>query len=224
MHRKICGVSAIYSKYVHHLEDEYKVLGKTRTNLHSDNVKSVAEIVENLMSFTDVSDVMEALCGLFCTEIQDATAEMSISAVLVIMQKFEDVVGIQTRSCALLASFGHSVGMASYSLGMRAAVLNAMAKFPDSPKLQGSACAAIVGLGSLRTPEGRSDESMITALVKAMQIHPDDYDVQQNGCLALSGLSRGGESNKALIVDSGGLDVVALASQKFWGDKGWKDS
>jgi hypothetical protein len=95
--------------------------------------------------------------------------------------------------------------------GGQPAILKAMKKYPYDTKLQGSACNAMIGLGSFHYPDGRCDVGAAHAVIGAMLRHKDDVSVQEGGCGFLWNLAYGHLGNKKDLVVAGAARVVAAA-------------
>jgi hypothetical protein len=224
-HKTICGTQPITGREAgDNTFDEHQVLKETGTINPDDVSRSGIDVVERLKSALSGNDVMRWLLVLARIPYKEMLRSDGFAAVEHVMIKYEDVVEIQRRGCAFFVFFNEQEGVSPIDVvgavaeaGGQPAILKAMKKYPYDTKLQGSACNAMIGLGSFHYPDGRCDVGAAHAVIGAMLRHKDDVSVQEGGCGFLCNMVSGHPENKKELVMAGVASVVAAASQRFWG-------
>jgi hypothetical protein len=210
------------SHLVDHAQDEYELLMSAETDVSGDPEVSVATVVDNLKCASSVDDVLHGLLVLSRARKEEIIDCNGFSTVVAVMDKYEDVVEVQKRACAVFAVFQQGVPeectvMSINQSGGKAAILRAMANHPQDASLQGNACSALIIQAAVkRMDDGRIDTSLLEVIVQAMNRHSDDYSVQKEGIGVLWNLSSGSPENKTAVVETHGFDAVSAAAEKFW--------
>jgi hypothetical protein len=223
-HKKLCKDirENTKTKAVNNTFDEYvKEMGTVDTN--DDDSQRGIDVVERLRSALSVDDVMHWLLLLSRLPYEEVVRSNGFDAVVRVMIKHVHVAEIQRRGCTVFVIFNrqddvsHTLDVANaiFEPGGKIIILEAMKKYPYDAKLQGSACNALVGLGSLRT-DNKCDVEAARAIIGAMLRHKDDFSIQEGGCGALCSMAADHPENKKELVIAGAAGVVATASETFW--------
>jgi hypothetical protein len=206
---------------VDHAQDEYDLLKGTETDVSVDPEVRVVTVVYNLKCASSVDDALHWLLVFSRARKEDIIDCDGFSAVVAVMEKYEDVVEVQIRACAVFQVFREGLPECTIisieRSGGTTAILRAMANHPQDASLQGNACSALIGQAVVRfLDDERANTNLIEVIVQAMNRHSDDYSVQNGGIGVLWNLSLGSPENKTAVVEAHGFDAVSAAAEKFW--------